>query len=265
MRTERLDLRAAALYRGTFAPTAAEPVDGGELPPGWEGLTFPFDVPFADLRPDGTPARDGILPEIDLPRRLYAGEDTVFHRPLRFGAEIAQEARAGSIVEKTGRAGRLVFADAEREYLIDGEVAIASTWHDVFLEAADADAPPARVEPAPPSADWTEDAALDARQLFRFSALTFNTHLVHYDRSWARGVEGLDDLLVHGPLTRILLLDAARRHDDRTVAAFRFRAVAPIFVDRGFRLQGSRADGSSEVLAVSSAGGVLARGTVTWA
>jgi 3-methylfumaryl-CoA hydratase len=266
MRTETLDLRAASAYRSTFAPAAAEPVLGGELPPGWEGLTFPFDVPFADLRPDGTPARDGILPEIDLPRRMYAGEDTVYHRPLRFGDEIAQEARAGAVVEKTGRAGRLVFADIERSYLLGGEAAITSTWHDVFLESpAATDAPPPRVEPAPSSAaDWTEQTRLDARQLFRFSALTFNTHLVHYDRAWAQQAEGLADLLVHGPLSRILLLDAAGRHDARRVAAFSFRAVAPIFVDRDVRLEG-RADGATTEVIATAGDAVLARGTVTWA
>jgi 3-methylfumaryl-CoA hydratase len=265
MRTETLDLRAAAAYRSTFAPAAPEPVPGGELPPGWEGLTFPFEVPFADLRPDGTPARDGILPEIDLPRRMYAGEDTVYARPLRFGDQIAQQARAGSIVEKTGRAGRLVFADIERTYSVGGEAAITSVWHDVFLESIAPDAPTPRVEPAPATIpDWTENTVLDARQLFRFSALTFNTHLVHYDRAWAREVEGLADLLVHGPLSRILLLDAAGRHDDRRVAAFSFRATAPIFVDRDFRVEGRTEGATTEVLATAD-GGVLARGTVTWA
>lgn len=265
MRTETLDLRAAAAYRNTFAPAAPEPVLGGELPPGWEGLTFPFEAPFADLRPDGTPARDGLLPDIDLPRRMYAGEDTVYVRPLRFGETLSCVARAGSIVEKTGRAGRLVFADIERTYAAGDEVAISSVWHDVFLEAAPADAPPPRIEPAPATApDWSEDALLDTRQLFRFSALTFNTHLVHYDRAWAQGVERLDDLLVHGPLTRMLLLDAAGRHDERRVAEFRFRATAPIYVDRAFRLEGRVDDATTEVLAVAPEGGVLARGTVTW-
>lgn len=260
MRSELLSTDAAAAYRSTFAPESPAPADGDPLPPGWEGLAFPFDTAFADLRPDGSPARDGVLPEIDLPRRLYAGEDTVFHRPLRFGAQITQDVRAGSLVEKTGRAGRLVFADIVREYRIGGELAIESTWHDVFLEAASPDAPPPPAQPAPESApDWSEETSLDSRQLFRFSALTFNTHLVHYDRTWARDVEGLDDLLVHGPLTRILLLDAARRHRAGEVAAYAFRAVAPIFVDRPFRLEGR----GEEVLAVAG-GAVLARGTLTW-
>jgi 3-methylfumaryl-CoA hydratase len=253
MRTETLTTAAAAAYRSTFAPTAAAPMSGEQLPPGWEGLTFPFDAAFADLRPDGTPARDGVLPEFDLPRRLYAGEDTVFHRPVRFGDELSQEASAGTIAEKSGRSGRLVFADIQRRYLVDGVLAIESTWHDVFLEATDPAAPAPSAQPGPAGpADWTEHTTLDARQLFRFSALTFNTHLVHYDRAWAQDVEGLDDLLVHGPLTRILLLDAARRHREGDVAEFRFRAVAPVYVDRPFRLEG-RAE-STEVVAVDAGG-----------
>lgn len=265
VRTETLTTTAAAAYRSTFAPHAPAPVVGGELPPGWEGVTFPFDVAFEDLRPDGTPARDGVLPEFDLPRRMYAGEDTVFHRPLRFGDELTQEVRAGAIVEKSGRSGRLVFADLVREYRAGGELAVESTWHDVFLEATPPGAPPPPVQPAPTDpADWVEELELDARQLFRFSALTFNTHLVHYDRAWARDVEHLDDLLVHGPLTRILLLDAARRHRSGSVAAFRFRAVAPVYVDRRVRIEGRTAGAATEVIAVDAGGGVLARGTVDW-
>lgn len=255
IRTHLLTTAAAEAYRGTFAPEAPAPADGGVLEPGWEGLTFPFKTALRDLRPDGTPARDGVLPEIDLPRRMYAGEDTVFHAPLRFGDEIVQSTAAGDVVEKHGRSGRLVFADLVREYRVGDEVAITSVWHDVFLEAAAPGSPPAPVAPPPATPpDWSEEVALDARQLFRFSALTFNTHLVHYDRTWAREVEGLEDLLVHGPLTRILLLDASRRHDDRPIASSRFRAMAPIFVDRPFRLEG-RGD---EVVAVD-ARGLLAR------
>lgn len=286
MRTLHLDTVTAQAYRGTFAPAALTPAAGSELPHGWEGLLFPFDVPLADLRPDGSPARDGVLPDFDLPRRMYAGEHTVFHRPLRFGDEVEQRVIAGSIVQKEGRAGRLVFADVRREYRVGGALAIESVWHDVFLGAPDSSAPgaarpttpspPPAIMPGPDSpADWAEDAVLDARQLFRFSALTFNTHRVHYDRHWARTVEGLDDLLVQGPLTRILLLDAAIRHDPRAVAAYDFRAVAPSFVDRPFRFEGRNlasdttspdaGDPVTEVLAVHPAGGLLAKGNITWA
>lgn len=258
IRRRVLGTAEAEAYRGTFA--ASDPVPGAELPAGWEGLPFPFEAPLSDLRPDGSPARDGVLPEFDLPQRRYAGEDTVFHRALRFGDEVEQTARAGTITEKAGRSGRLVFADIVREYRVGGELAIESTWHDVFVESSGSGAPPAAPD-AP--ADWAEDAVLDERQLFRFSALTFNTHRVHYDRDWATGAEGLADLLVHGPLTRMLLLDAARRQRGDRVASYGFRATAPSFVNRPFRIEGR--DDSSEIVAVDAGGALLAHARVAWA
>ncbi|WP_037138762.1 hypothetical protein [Rhodococcoides fascians] len=265
VRTESLRIAPAAAYRGTFAPLAAEPKSTGELPPGWEGIYFPFDAALADLRPDGSPADDGVLPVIDLPRRMYAGEDTVFHRPLAYDDVVEQRIQAGAVVEKEGRGGRLVFGDVERSYLVAGELAISSVWHDVFLEAAK---PGAVAKPPAPAPDaewaWTEPLTLDPRQLFRFSALTFNTHLVHYDRDWARGVEGLQDLLVHGPLVRMLLLDfAVRSQPGIQVERFSLQMQAPVFVDAEVRLVGRETDSGSEVLVVDAQSGVLARGLVT--
>lgn len=269
-RTETLGTAPAAGYRGTFAPDAAEPQHGGDLPPGWEGLYFPFDVPVAELRPDGSPARDGVLPEFDLPRRLYAGEDTAFHAPLRYGDTVEQRVRAGEITEKDGRSGRLVFADIEREFRVDGRLAVSTTWHDVFVDpapAGPAGGAPAAAPAGPPGPEWeptwTERASVDIRQLFRFSALTFNTHRIHYDRQWAREAEGLDDLLVHGPLLRILLLDAALRHGTGTVASWSYRSHAPVLVDEEFELRGRPApdpQGGHEVAALSAGGLLIARG-----
>ncbi|MFJ2369342.1 MaoC family dehydratase N-terminal domain-containing protein [Microbacterium sp. NPDC087665] len=280
VRTEHLSPATVEAYRGTFA--ASEPVVPADapLPAAWEGVFFPFDAPLADLRPDGTPARDGVIPEIDLPRRMYAGETTEFLRPLRLGDEVVQTTRLGSVLEKTGSRGRLVFVDVEREYAVagidgaaDGEVAIRSVWHDVFLEAGDPDAParPPRPDPdAAARADWIDEVVLDARQLFRFSALTFNTHLIHYDRAWARDVEGLPDLLVHGPLTRILLMDAARRHaPDRVVTRLDVRAIAPVLVDRPVRLcgrtEGGKTDNATTVVTALDADDVvLATAEIVW-
>lgn len=260
-RTETLGTAVAAAYRGTFAPEAPEPVPGGDVPPGWEGLYFPFDAPLAALRPDGSPARDGVLPPIDLPRRMYAGEDTTFHRPLRYGADVEQRSRAGKVTEKVGRSGRLVFADVVREYRVEGDLAITSTWHDVFLEEAAPGAPVRSPAPAPgwrPA--WRETLTLDARVLFRFSAITFNTHRVHYDRDWAREVEGLADLLVHGPLLRILVLDALLRHvPGIAVSEVAYTSHAPVLVDTEIELRGRAIDGGHEIV-VSAAAGLLARG-----
>ena len=264
-RLEALGTAPAAAYRGTFATASTIPVTGGELPPGWEGLYFPFDTALAELRPDGSPARDGILPEIELPRRMYAGEDTVFHTPLRYGERVEQLARAGSVVEKTGRSGKLVFADVEREYRVDGRLAIESTWHDVFLDA-EPEGTPARPPAAAPddAADWVETVALDERQLFRFSAITFNTLRIHYDLAWAREVEHQADLLVHGPLLRILLLDAIGRHEPGlAVRTASHRSHAPLLVNAPVELRGRRTPEGAEVLAVGAAGELLARAVVT--
>lgn len=260
---------AAEAYRGTFAPADPPISPGDALPPGWEGVYFPFAVALSDLRPDGTPARDGVVPDIDLPRRMYAGEDTDFLRPLRVGDIARQTTSLGPVADKRGASGRLVFVDIVREYAVDDALAVRSVWHDVFLEQQAADAParePRRAPDAVAAADWVDTMTLDIRQLFRFSALTFNTHRIHYDREWARRVEGLPDLLVHGPLTRILLMDAARRHAPHARATrLSVTAVAPTLVDRAVRLAGRTAGDTTTVTAVDPDDVLLATATVTWA
>lgn len=268
VRTETISGEHAEAYRGTFAADEERRDAGADLPPAWDGIFFPFAAALADLRPDGTPARDGVIPEIDLPRRMYAGETTEFLRPIRIGDEVTQTTSLGSVVEKNGSSGRLMFVDVEREYAVAGETAIRSVWHDVFLEQADPAAPqrPPRTDPdVAASASWIDEFTLDARQLFRFSALTFNSHLIHYDRAWARDVEGLDNLLVHGPLTRILLMDAARRHaPGRAPARLDVRAIAPVYVDRTLRIVGHGEEGAARVTLLDPADVVLATAEVTW-
>lgn len=266
-RTEPLVATHAEAYRGTFAPDDAPPAEGVPLPAAWEGIYFPFSAALADLRPDGTPARDGVLPEFDLPRRMYAGEDTQFLHPLSVGDVVEQTTSLGDVTDKTGSRGRLVFVDIVREYRVAGELAVRSIWHDVFLSAADPSAPtrePRREPDAAAAADWVDEVTLDARQLFRFSALTFNTHLIHYDRAWARDVEHLPDLLVHGPLTRILLMDAARRHVGRSPRSLEVRAVLPVLVDRRVRFAGSTTEGRTHVVALDDDDAVLATADITW-
>lgn len=269
VRRSAISAHTVEAYRGTFATADPVRTDGDALPEAWEGVFFPFDAPLSDLRPDGTPARDGVIPEIDLPRRMYAGETTEFLEPIRIGAEVAQTTALGEVVHKHGPRGRLVFVDVVREYAVDGRLAVRSVWHDVFLEATDPDAPahqPRRDPDAVDGADWVEPVTLDARQLFRFSALTFNTHLIHYDRRWAREEEGLPDLLVHGPLIRILLLDAARRHvPGRRAQRLEMRAVSPVVVDRALRLVGRTTGDRTVVIALDAQDAVLATAEVLWA
>lgn len=265
-RLQPLDPAPAENYRRTFAPRLPELSPGDPLPPGWEGLYFPFSSAMDGLRPDGTP-QDDVLPTIDLPRRMYAGEDTVFHRPIRLGETVEQRVRPGRVTEKNGKSGRLVFADIERQYFADGELAVESTWHDVFLEG---DAPPALPRVADLAGHRLHQYTLDPRHLFRFSAITFNTHRVHYDRDWAQRTEGLEDLLVHGPLTRTLMLDAlvfadgGGREPRRAPARCSFTATAPLFVDREITVGVTDGGDASHAVAVDDNGHLAARATVHW-
>lgn len=259
-RIQRIDLTPAENYRVTFAPQLSGLAEGDPLPPGWEGLYFPFASGMEGLRPDGTP-QDDVLPQIELPRRMYAGEDTVFHSPIRLGDTVEQRVRAGRLIEKNGKRGRLVFADIERQYLVNGELAVESVWHDVFLENSGPAAvrSPERV----PARSWRRH--VDSRHLFRFSAITFNTHRVHYDRDWAREEEGLEDLLVHGPLTRMLLLDAAVRSEGGDAPRrCSFTATAPLFVDREITVGVTEEPGACEAVALDESGHLAARAVVEW-
>jgi 3-methylfumaryl-CoA hydratase len=263
VRHETLEAVRVEGYRTTFTRGRPCLETGDALPAGWEGLYFPFSSPLEGLRPDGTPA-DDLIPDTGLPRRMYAGEDTVFHEPLRVGDRVERRERLDRVVEKTGASGRLVFADIVREFRVDGRLAVQTTWHDVFLgETSTARRPTAFEQP---SDGWADEIVLDARQLFRFSALTFNTHRVHYDREWATGVEGLPVLLVHGPLTRMLLLDAVTsRRDGALPATFSFVAMAPLWVDQHITIAGHEPDDTTtEVLAVDDSGHIAAKGTAVW-
>lgn len=268
-RAETLDVQPAENYRSTFAPSLSRLVAGDVLPAGWEGLYFPFASGIDGLRPDGTPL-DDVVPDFGLPRRMYAGEDTVYHRTLRLGETVEQTESLGIVKEKNGNRGRLVFADIERTYSVEGELAIETVWHDVFLgeNSGAAERSEPTIDPVRLGEEWqTSTFFPDSRHLFRFSAITFNTHRVHYDLEWAQDTEGLPGLLVHGPLTRNLLLDAViSSHSGRQPATFGFTASAPLFVDRVITLAvRDKENGETEALALNDQGGAAARGIARWA
>lgn len=265
-KTQVFDPVVAENYRGTFAPHVPALTYGDPLPAGWEGLYFPFSSPVEGLRPDGTP-KDGVLPPIELPRRMYAGEDTVFHRSIRIGETVEQRVGLGKVTEKEGKSGRLIFADIERQYYVSDKLAIESVWHDVFLS----DGVPTGAARLPEQGGGpVTKFKLDSRHLFRFSAITFNTHRVHYDQHWAQQVEGLEERLVHGPLTRLLMLDAVLAPRERAQGeenwpnTYSFNAIAPLFVNREITVRVTEAEASSEVVALNDQGYLAAKAAVEW-
>jgi 3-methylfumaryl-CoA hydratase len=251
----------ANLLRLTFGRDEPELGPGDALPPGWQCLYFLPRFTLDALRPDGSPRDTGVIPPMPLPRRMFAGERFRFHRPLRIGDAVRRETELVDISVKTGGTGTLVFATvAQRVFTTDG-LAIEEERRTVFREevrAGERNQAPRR-ETAPDDVPWRRTITPDPVLLFRFSALTFNSHRIHYDRPWAMEREGYPALVVHGPLTSTLLIDFARDHaDGRAILTYETQARAPLFDTAPFELRGRpSADGRAlELWAVTPEGTV---------
>src|SRR6266581_7848953 len=215
--------------------------DGDALPPGWLALYFLPRVATGDLRADGSPRDTGVVPPIPLPRRMFAGERVRSHRPLRIGESVRRETELTDIAVKSGGTGTLVFATVTSRVAGPDGVALEDERRTVFREevrAGERNQAPRR-EPAPADVPWRTRVTADPVLLFRYSALTFNSHRIHYDRAWATEVEGYPGLVVHGPLTTTLLIDFARDcNPGRTVRSYATQARAPLFDTASFELRG---------------------------
>lgn len=224
-----------------FAGLLDQPVlaESDPLPPLWHWFGFLEHPAQAELGTDGHPADGHFLPPIPHRRRMFAGGRWTAHRPLRVGDELTRTAAVASVVPKSGRSGEMAFVTVRYEFHQDGllvgveeqdivyrsEPQVAATPQAAAPGPADSERPvqeppPAddeiRVEPGPP-------------MLFRFSALTYNTHRIHYDQSYATGVEGYPGLVVHGPLLALLALELPRRRG-RSVVQFSYRLRRPAFI-----------------------------------
>jgi len=206
------------------------PRDGDPLPPLWHWLYFLPLYRHSEAGPDGHSARGGFLPPVELPRRMWAGSRMQFARPLRVGERAKRVSTVVDVTHKTGRSGELVFVVVRHELTGDAGPALTEEHDIVYREAPRPGDAPTAAQPAPPEAEWSREIAPDPLLLFRYSALTFNGHRIHYDRRYCTEVEGYPGLVVHGPLLATLLLDLLRRErPDAPVASFRFRALSPIF------------------------------------
>ncbi|MEL7445630.1 MAG: MaoC family dehydratase N-terminal domain-containing protein [Pseudomonadota bacterium] len=259
--SDRLDEGLAARWYATFdlVPCRPRPDAHAPMP---QGIHFALCTPDAQtsaLGEDGHPARDdsqnSFLPPfpqfVSGPRRMWASSDIEFHAPLRLGAEIKRVSRVTSITEKAGRSGMLAFVTVDHETVADGELAVREKQTLVYREAADPQAPLSPPELGDGTFDegeWDYTLTLvpDERLLFRFSALTFNTHRIHYDAPYAREVERYRGLVVHGPLTASLLLQFASREISELrndAKAFSFRGISPAIAGETLHLAG-RLDGT---------------------
>jgi 3-methylfumaryl-CoA hydratase len=233
---------------------------GSELPPLWHWLHFLPLSPTSEAGPDGHPARGGFLPPVPLPRRMWAGSRLSFLAPLRIGDAATRTSTVRKVEMKEGKSGPLVFVTVGHVVAVGGRAVIEEEHDVVYRENAAPGTAPPRPPPAPEVAGFERAVAPGPVLLFRYSALTFNSHRIHYDQPYVTGVEGYPGLIVHGPLLATLMLDNLRRsHPERRVAGFTFRAVSPVFDTAPFKVCGAlAADGASARLWVKHGDGGLA-------
>jgi 3-methylfumaryl-CoA hydratase len=243
-----------AALSATLDLDSARPQEGVMLPPLWHWLYFLPLYKQSEIGADGHAKRGGFLPPVPLPRRMWAASQLAFHVPILVGDRLTRTSTIDAIREKSGRTGRLVFVRVKHEICRNNDQRIALTeFHDIVyrdaprslaagVTAGEPAAEAAAPERAPTDADWERIWQPDDMLLFRYSALTFNAHRIHYDRRYVTEAEGYPGLVVHGPLIATLLLDLVRRErSDATVIAFEFRAIRPTFDLQSFSVCG-RAD-----------------------
>jgi 3-methylfumaryl-CoA hydratase len=260
-RTDRADAAHAARWLATL--DRAAPADG-TMPQGFHWCLCTPDAPTSALGPDGHPLRDdspdSFLPPVPLPRRMWASSKVEFHAPVTIGAPVERRSSILSVTEKQGGSGLLVFVDIAHETLCDDALAVREVQSIVYRDAAPAGSPPV---PPPPDegsfdpAPWSAHRALvpDEPLLFRYSALTFNSHRIHYDLAYATGIEGYRGLVVHGPLTATLLLDLAQAElGDNALKSFAFRGLSPAICAEPLHLV-MRGEGQALELAAFAADG----------
>jgi 3-methylfumaryl-CoA hydratase len=245
---DRIAARPAAAMAATVNRSTLPSLDDTPLPPLWHWLYF-LETPLTNtLARDGHVERGGFLPPIELPRRMWAGSRIRFHRPLRIGEHAERVSSITRIDEKQGRSGQLAIVTVEHHIRGESGPAITDEHDIVYREEPRPDAPPPPGKAPPTDAAWSVARSADPVLLFRYSALTFNSHRIHYDQPYATGVEGYPGLVVHGPLVATLLAEeCATRYPDRTIATLHVRALRPLFHDTTFHLCGRPASDGTTV------------------
>ncbi len=243
------------------------PVDrGSPVPNGWHWIFFLEAKPSLELGVDGHPKRGGFLPPVPLPRRMWAGGRLEFVRPLKIGDAITRASEIVSVEPKAGRSGTLVFVTVRHTVQAAGETALIEEQDIVYREAAQKGDPLPAGKQAPAESLWTRRIMPNAVMLFRYSALTFNGHRIHYDKDYAINEEHYPGLVVHGPMQATLLLDLCRLNATQPVKKFEYRAQHPMFADHAFSVNGNfdSAASQADLWTANDAGNYAMRGTASF-
>ena len=228
---------------------------GSPLPPGWHWTFFHEVTPLSGIGRDGHQALGEFLPPVDLPRRMWASGEITTRVPLSIGETVTRTSTIEQVSEKQGRSGKLVFVAVSHQFTGNAGADMRETHQIVYREAAQPAAAPPPPQMPQHTPDWTRAMTSGPVQLFRYSALTFNSHRIHYDVDFCRNQEGYDGLIIHGPLTATMLMEAVRElHAGRLLTRFSFRAVSPLTHVHPFSLHARKVDGGLELWACNHRG-----------
>ena len=240
------------------------PRPGDAAPPLAHWLYFHPVYRESDVGADGHAVKGSFLPPVELPRRMWAGSRLEFMRPLVVGSQVRRTSTIRDITAKQGKSGPLVFVNVRHEVSDAGGLVLRDE-HDIVYRGETGLA--SRADPAPAGEAWRREIRPDPVLLFRYSAVTFNSHRIHYDHPYATGVEGYPGLVVHGPLIATLLMDLLRRNlPDMWVAQYRFRAFQPLFDNAPFETCGlpDEAAGTARLWTRNAQGALTMDATATW-
>ena len=266
---EASDIITAQLVKGlraTLFLDIGNPVEGDIAPYTTHWCLAQPVVPMAEIGADGHPARGGFLPPVPLPRRMWAGGQIELIDPLRVGDTVTRSSRITDVTLKTGSTGALCFVAVDHTITTPRGVAIRERHDIVYRDVTPSGETKAPAAPAPaPVAKHRESHLADPVLLFRYSALTFNGHRIHYDRDYVTKVEGYPGLIVHGPLQASLLIEfAARLRGHKAPAKFVYRGVQPLFDGAEFSVNANEVAGGLETWTANAAGVPTMKGTASW-
>ena len=230
---DRHDVISAVLVERFRATIPMGLWDETDVPPGMIWCLGLPALPLGDLGQDGHPARGGFLPPVPLVSRMWAGGEIIHHGAFSIGDAVVHSARIADVVAKTGRSGPLVFVTVAHEYRVGGRLVVSERQDIVYRDPVPSAVPVALDVSKPAGEGWMASGPV---QMFRYSALTFNGHRIHYDVDYARDEEGYPGLVVHGPLQATLLLNRIAATLGAVPSRFAFRGLSPLFAGEAFRL-----------------------------
>jgi len=267
--TEASDVVTAQLVKGlraTLFQEIGEPKNGDAAPFTVHWCLAQPVFPMSQLGPDGHPTRGGFLPPVPLPRRMWAGGELQFFDALRVGDESTRKSRISDVTVKTGSTGSLCFVAVEHEVTTPRGLAVRERQDIVYREMSPAQAAgSAKAAQTPPAAKHRETHMADSVLLFRYSALTFNGHRIHYDRDYVTKVEGYPGLIFHGPLQAAFIVEfAAKLRGGKPPKRLSYRGLQPLFEGSEFSVNANDNGGAMELWTANSDGQPTMKGTATW-